>query len=263
MGWEGTVSKGWADMEVDARQAPYAIDLDFTSTRVPLLWLIVGGDVPKQEGNYRGSLTASGATLREAAASLDGELVLRASGFELNNRGLDLILGDVFETIFDRLNPSSTTAEYTEVECVAGGLRFRDGVVAIDPGLVMRTDKIDIVSGGGLDLNTEALNISFNTRSRKGIGISPGKAITPYLKVAGNLANPWLTVDPEVVAVSGTAALATAGLSILAESMYDRWIATANNPCREVFKQVRRDAEYQALLALPAPGLTDQAVEQQ
>lgn len=261
LGWEGTVSKGWADLKVDARQAPYEIDLDFTSTRVPLLWLIAGGDVPKQESNYRGSLTASGATVREAAASLDGELILRASGAQLNNRGLDLILGDVFESVVDRLNPFSTTSEYTEVECIAGAFRFRDGVVAIDPGLVMRTDKIDIVTGGGFDLNTEALNISFNTRSRKGIGISPGKAITPYLKVAGNLANPWLTVDPEAVAVSGTAAIATVGLSILAESMYDRWVATANNPCKELYKQVRRDDEYKQLLALPAPGLTDQAAE--
>jgi AsmA-like C-terminal region len=261
IGWEGTVSSGWADLEVDARQAPYDIDLDFTSTRVPLLWLIAGGDVPKQDSNYRGSLTASGGTLREAVASLDGELILRASGAQLNNRGLDLILGDVFETVVDRLNPFSTTSEYTEVECVAGALRFRDGVVAIDPGLVMRTDKIDIVSGGGLDLNTEALNITFNTRSRRGIGISPGKAITPYLKVAGNLANPWLTVDPEAMAVSGTAAIATVGLSILAESMYDRWVATSNNPCQEVFKQIRKDEEYKQLLALPKPGLTDQAVE--
>ena len=66
----------------------------------------------------------------------------------------------------------------------------------------------------------------------------------------------FLFVVLTAMAVSGTAAIATGGLSILAESLYDRWFATAKSPCSELFKQVRREQDYQQLLALPEPGLT-------
>ena len=157
-------------------------------------------------------------------------------------------------SVFDRLNPATQIEEYIEVECLAGALRARDGILSIVPGLVVRTDKVDIISSGVLDLHTEGLNIAFNTRSRKGVGISAGKAITPYLKLAGNLAHPWITLDPGAVAISGTVAVATVGLSVLAEGLYDRWIATATNPCEDLYEKVKLEADYQQLLALPEPG---------
>ncbi len=55
------------------------------------------------------------------------------------------------------------------------------------------------------------------------------------------------------MAISGTVAVATGGVSILAESLLDRWVITAKNPCKELYKQVRREADYNALLALPGP----------
>ena len=251
--WDGTASSGWAEVQVDAHQGPYKLQLKTASNSIPLSWLFTETKAQRQDANYRGSFMAVGSTTRQLAASLTGEMVLRGGGARVSNRGLDFLLGDVFEAVVDRLNPFTTAEEYTSIECVAGAMKARDGLVTIDPGLVMRSDRIDIVSSGTVDLNTEALNVAFNTRARRGIGISAGKAITPYLKIAGNLANPWLTVDPQAVAVSGTAAVATAGLSILAESMYDRWIATAKNPCEKIYKQVRRDDSYRQLLSLPDP----------
>ncbi len=259
LGWDGSVSKGWVELQVDAREPVYRGELRLASDRIPLIWLVAGRDLPDQLSTYRGDISFSGATLREAVASLEGHALLRTSGARLSNRGLDLVLGDVVGTVFDRLNPLTETQEYTEVKCLVGAMRAADGLLRIEPGMVMRTDALDMVSRGTVNLGTEALDITFNTRSRKGIGISAGKAITPYLKVAGNLANPWLTLDPQAVAVSGTAAIATGGLSMLAEGLYDRWVATARNPCREIFDRVSEDPDYRRLLDFPKPGLTSGA----
>ena len=80
---------------------------------------------------------------------------------------------------------------------------------------MLRTKKMDIASGGSINLDNEKMDLGFSTRSRKGIGISAGKAITPYFKIGGTVANPRLAMDSVGVALSGGAAVATAGLSIL------------------------------------------------
>lgn len=261
LAWNGNVSQGWMELGIDARQPRSRIELDLSSNQLPLLWIVTQRDAPSQEATYRGRLLAEGATVRELASSLQGALLMRGGGSKVNNRGLDLVLGDVFGSVFDRLNPFSEADKYTMVECSTAGVQAENGILSITPGLVVRTDKIDIVSHGTLDLNTEALDIAFNTLSRKGIGISAGKAITPYLKLAGNLAHPWITLDPQAVVVSGGMAVATGGLSILAEGLWDRWVATAKSPCQELFKQIRRDEKYRPLLAMPAPDLTAGAAE--
>ena len=94
------------------------------------------------------------------------------------------------------------------------------------------------------------MDLVFNTKSRKGIGISAGKAFTPYFKIGGTMANPRLVIDPKGVAISGGAAVATAGLSILAEGLWDRWIATAKNPCEGLITTISKEKKgtYKALL---------------
>jgi len=112
---------------------------------------------------------------------------------------------------------------------------------------------MDVASGGSINLRNEKLDLGFSTRSRKGIGISAGKAITPYFKIGGTLANPRLALDPKGVALSGGAAVATAGLSILAEGLWDRWIATSKNPCEGLVSKLRKqeNSAYSDLLAAP------------
>ena len=97
---------------------------------------------------------------------------------------------------------------------------------------------MDVISSGEINLRNEKLNLAFNTRSRKGLGFSASKAVTPYFKIGGTLAHPRLALDVKGAAVSGGAAVATAGVSILAEGLWDRWVATSKNPCDRLIQQV-------------------------
>jgi hypothetical protein len=136
-------------------------------------------------------------------------------------------------------------------------MRFEKGMVELVPGLAFRTDKVDVVASGKINLRNEKLNVAFATRSRKGVGISVSKAITPYIKLGGNLANPQLAFDARGAAVSGGAAAVTGGLSILAAGLWDRWIATSKNPCRELYDTAEKDSRraYEKLLVQPDPAL--------
>jgi AsmA family protein len=246
--WDGSVSRGIAQLTLDASASANEFSFSMASDRIPVLWLLVGEKLPRQQAVYKLVLSGRGKTLRELAGSLDGAVASRGGGGLVNNQGLDLVLGDVLGSALDRLNPYTETEEFTEVICFAGAATLDDGVVALAPGAVLRTDRVDLLVSGQLDLGTEALNVAFNSRARKGIGISAGKVITPYLKLVGNLAHPYVTVNPESAVVSGTAALATAGLSVIAQGMWDRWVATAKDPCEVLVKQAREGKRINALL---------------
>ena len=255
--WDGVKVNGLVRATVQNAGATSDFDLYFYSNRLPLIWLL-GEEVPRDRPtDYRLRLLGSGATVRELAASLDGALAFRAGGGRMNNRGFDLLFGDILGEIFSSLVPTAESEPYTNLECHAGAMLFKKGVVELAPGLALRTDKVDVVASGGINLRNEKLNVVFATRSRKGVGISVSKAITPYIKLGGNLANPQLVFDARGAAVSGGAAAATGGLSILAVGLWDRWIATSKNPCRELYDNAKKDSRraYEKLLVQPDPAL--------
>ncbi len=245
--WDGAASQGSAEIRVDASDTVNEINFDLASDQIPLLWMLTGKELPNRKAVYLLSLDGRGASVRELVGSLDGALVTRGKGARLNNRGLDLALGDILGTAQDMLNPYSETEKTTVVDCHAAGVHVKDGVVSLNPGGVIRTDKIDLLITGLVDLKTESLNVDFKSRARKGIGISAGKVITPYVKLAGNMAHPHLTVDPEAVVRSGGIVLATGGLSILAEGLWDRWVVTSENPCDALAKEARENKRTRRL----------------
>ena len=250
LSWDGTFAKGRGDITLEALDEGAAVELDLDLSRLPFL-LMLGGE-PEYDPNafYRAKLSTRGRSFRDMAKNSNGAVVFKGGGGRIDNKGLDLILGDVLEEILSRVNPFSEKERYTSVICHAGAFNIKNGKMSVNPGFVLRSDKMDTASGGTVNLHNETLDLTFNTRSRKGIGISAGKAITPYFKIGGTMAHTRLTLDPKGVAVSGGAAVATAGLSILAEGLWDRWVATAKNPCDGLIMQIGEDKKsiYQPLL---------------
>jgi hypothetical protein len=250
MRWDGTFQAGVSDITLRALEEGAEVALDLNFERVPLMFLL-GGEPEYEAGSYyRAHFKARGKSFQEMAKTANGALLFKAGGGRLDNGGMDLILGDTVDEVLSRLNPFSQTEPVTQVVCHAGAMSIKNGTADIVPGLVLRTDKLDMAFGGAIDLHKEKLNLVFNTRSRKGIGISASKAITPYFKLGGTLAYPRVALDVKGAAVSAGAAVATAGLSILAEGLWDRWVATAKNPCEGLISQLSKDKSetYRSLL---------------
>jgi uncharacterized protein involved in outer membrane biogenesis len=247
--WLGPVSQGSASLSIDARDGANRFTFGVDSNRIPLLWMLSGA-MPEQESVYRGRLSGSGATLRELMGSLNGAFVVSGRGAKLENRTLDVVMGDLLTTILTRLNPVFEAEPYTTVRCHSAAVRFDDGILKLDPGFAMRTRDVDILASGAVDLDDESLAIRFDTRPRKGIGLSAGSAVTPYLMLAGNLAHPYLTLDPEGTVISGGAAVATGGMSVVAGGLWRRLQASMENPCEQVIKNARKNKKqvYSGLL---------------
>jgi hypothetical protein len=115
-------------------------------------------------------------------------------------------------------------------------------MVTVTPVLV-QTQKVTVAAKGRIDLHSEKLTFDFDTRPRKGIGVSPGMFTNPFIRLEGTLMNPRIAVGAKGVG-SGAVAAATGGLSVLAGGFIDRIKGEANMCSRTLEKAtvaVRKD----------------------
>jgi hypothetical protein len=138
--------------------------------------------------------------------------------------------------LFGALNPLSKEEEYSNWECSVFAIDFVEGLGEIS-GFLLQGEKLMIVGGGDIDLNTEKLNIEFNTKPRKGVGVSMDMFVTPFVKLGGTLASPSVGLNKKGVLLSGGAAIMTGGLSFLFQGAADRATAEAGM-CEKTMTEV-------------------------
>ena len=79
---------------------------------------------------------------------------------------------------------------------IEGALSFLSSLVDIVGGqatikpVLVQSEKVTIVADGKIDLGTDGLEFSFNTRPRTGVGVSAGMFTNPFIELGGTLANP-------------------------------------------------------------------------
>jgi uncharacterized protein involved in outer membrane biogenesis len=184
-------------------------------------------------GDVEFNLESTGNDLRSLLGNANGIFFLNTRGGRLvNNRFLRALYGDMLDEIVGTINPFSKTETHTNFECIIVPLEFSSGVVTNSPRALVATDKMQMIIDPEIDLKSESLEINIRTLPKKGISFSAGEIINPYIKVVGTLAAPHLAVDETGVLISGGAAIATGGLSILARAAWNR-MSRAKDPCAQ------------------------------
>jgi len=193
------------------------------------------------ESEIVADLSGTGVTYRDLAQSLNGRIkVARGAGLtEIGRFGL--IFGDLAGEILYMLNPFAETEKFTKHECSVGIVNIKSGMVTLD-SMISQTDKMTLVAKGEVDLHTEKLQITFETKLRTGIGVSASMVINPFVSITGTLVSPVVGLDPAAVAVKGTVAVATVGISLLARSLADRYFSS-KDPCGDALEKDRKAME--------------------
>jgi uncharacterized protein involved in outer membrane biogenesis len=167
-------------------------------------------------------MSGTGSTLRQLAASLNGTLFVSSPGGVVPGIGSgfapDLMLTDVISAI----NPLSKVDEDFHLVCLALSLEAKKGLLNTTPAITLKTNHITTWATGTLDLSNETLNINFQTVPSKAINVSASELINQFVVLTGTLAKPQISIDPTRAAISGTAAVVTGGLSLLAKAAMDR-----------------------------------------
>ena len=117
--------------------------------------------------------------------------------------------------------------------------------------VVILVTLIETITGGfrpgsrgvtSLDLKSERFNTTVRTTPERALSISAGELVNPYVQVVGTLAAPRLAVDETGLLITGGAAVATGGLSILARGIWDR-LARSRDPCGQASANAIKDLQ--------------------
>ncbi len=176
----------------------------------------------------------AGTSPRTMAAASAGRILVTQDNGEIQTGLAGVIAGDVVAQLFKALNPFAEEDPYTELDCTVLGINLGDGQADIT-GMLLQTEKVKAMGEGAIDLNTEKLNLSFETQPRKGVGVSPDMFVTPFVKLGGTMASPAVSLNKKGVLLKGGAAFFTGGLSLLAEGAADRSAGNVDR-CAEVLK---------------------------
>jgi len=189
-------------------------------------------DVPPLSAHL--ALTTHGASARQMAANSNGYILLTQGPGKTRAEFLNAFGGDMISQLRTRLNPFRAQDPFTQLDCTVIRADIVDGAVTVAPVLV-QTQKVTVAAKGKIDLHTEQLTFDFDTRPRKGIGVSPGMFTNPFIRLEGTLMSPRIAVGAKGV-TSGAVAAATGGLSVIASGFIDRLKGEANM-CRRTLEK--------------------------
>ena len=151
---------------------------------------------------------------------------------------MSVLFGGFTSDLIGAVSPYSKRDPYAEITCAIAPFAAKDGILKTAPSIVLQSSKINLISAGTIDLKTERIKFSVNTRTRTGIGISASEIINPYIRVAGTLERPTLSMDRRGTAITGGAAVVTGGLSLLAQAAWNRTFRK-KDPCGTALAEAR------------------------
>jgi len=166
-------------------------------------------------------------------AGLDGKAIVKVGESQISDGTLDLLGADFFAELVGMLNPFSKQKKGTELACAVVNFNISDGIATAKKGIAVQTAKLNIVGDGTVNLKNEKIKIGIKPEARTGIGVNISQ-LAGLVEVGGTLANPAAEVDEAAVlaaGVSGAAAVATGGVSVVAQGLANRGTADAN-PCK-------------------------------
>jgi uncharacterized protein involved in outer membrane biogenesis len=187
-------------------------------------------------------LQSAGSSPRELASVANGRFLLTQGPGKIKNTAIGTISGDIFSQLFSSLNPFAKQEEFSNWECTVVSVNLVDGFADVE-AMLAQGEKVMIVGGGDIDLKTEKLNIEFNTKPRKGVGISADMFVTPFVKVKGTLASPSVGLNKKGTLLTGGAAIATGGLSLLFKAVFDRATAEGDQ-CEKAMETAGQHTHY-------------------
>lgn len=179
-------------------------------------------------------LVSRGTSVRALMAGLSGSAVASVGEGRVHNRAVDWAGGDALFQVLGALNPLAKSDDTTQMRCGVVNFSIKSGMATAAKGIAVETAKADVVGAGTIDLRTEQLDLGFSPRARQGLGISLGGQVAGLTRLRGTLADPVIGIDElgtARTAASVGAAVATGGLSLLGEFLFDK--ATADSsPCQ-------------------------------
>jgi predicted RNA-binding Zn ribbon-like protein len=201
--------------------------------------------------SVRTQLAASGVTPREILATSQGEMLVTAGAGKVpmeSSYGFERLAGNLLLTLV----PGRKTEDFSQLQCAAARFSIANGVATSTDGIALRFEQLDILGGGAINLSTGGILFGYRAVRRNWLSFSIIGLTSGLARVSGTIGEPRVELDPSGVLIQGTAAWATAGISLLAGDLW-RKLESTGDPCARIASGARPSSDPLDLLigALP------------
>jgi AsmA family protein len=207
------------------------------------------------------NVKGNGQSVAAIMAGLNGKLLVKMGPGTFKSSSTDAASSDLFSSIKSTVtSDDSGGSGATEIICSVINLSIKDGIATADKGIAVSTKKMNVIGSGTIDLKTEKLNINIDPQAREGVGISAGQ-LAELVSLGGTLSEPKAVPNTKAALKAGLAAgaaVATGGLSILAQGLFDKKSADTD-PCATALGQ--KPAQTAAASKEPEKSTTTKAVD--
>jgi uncharacterized protein involved in outer membrane biogenesis len=177
-------------------------------------------------------VNGSGESVSQLMSGLNGVFSVNVGDAQITDSIAGALGADVVKELVNMVNPFAKKKQGTDLKCAVVKFDIKDGIATTKKGIAISTAQMNIIGSGIVDLKTEKINIGIKPEPREGLGVNAAK-FASMVRVAGTLSSPKPVADITGTLSTGyslTQAVATGGLSLLAEGLFSRLTADAN-PC--------------------------------
>jgi len=170
-------------------------------------------------------IKGSGESIASILSNANGGGLLYFEDMFIKNGTLDLFASDLLKKTLNAINPFKKKEKDTEINCAGFAFNIKDGLFTTPHGVAAEAKDYSMTGNGQVNFATEAIDLEFKTKVKKLLAINPLEKLTGLVKVKGNLSTPEVTLNPKgifEIGVSVGAALATGGLSWLAQDQFEK-----------------------------------------
>ncbi len=142
-------------------------------------------------------LKGIGLTYSQVADSLDGQVlaVVEKAKFQIGK--VKFIASDFITQLLDVLNVKKSNEKIAELKCAVVRADLQNGILSFPKGIVVDTDKIDVVSSGTISLPKDKINLSLNAYHEGMSEVSITQALSSLVKITGNIQSPRVSINQE------------------------------------------------------------------
>ena len=198
------------------------------------------GQLPKLKDKISGAktdmevrLNGSGSSVAQIMAGLDGKVLVKTGKGVLKSSDSDKESDSVLMKTFSNLQPKTQGEQGTQIECYVMNLNIKDGISTVDKNIALVTDKMNVIGSGVINFKNEQLDLGVSPEARKGLGINLS-GLAELVRLKGTFANPQIGPDTKAALKAGLsagAAVATGGISLLAQGLFSAASTTDADPC--------------------------------
>ena len=143
------------------------------------------------------NLNGHGSTYRSLVDSLSGQIIAIVEPAQIQTGHFKFMTGNFIKQLAEILKIKANGKENVSLKCAVVRADLKDGTITFPKGIVINSDKLDLVGDGSLKLKNDKIDIRINAYRSSATDMSIMQALSNLIKIKGTIQEPKIAIDKD------------------------------------------------------------------